>query len=180
MPLVCWGVPPPFCLSLLPFYSSFLPLNGVPKVGTCPINPSLQLLEVVVKAEKYDCVRLRALNTIMATFPLNASVFPIVFFCFSIFPVPRDDLECHYQWQIVFIILGYIHAEEDSPHAREGVFSLGWALGPMQTLTWASRSFTPPPPHNSPSKSCFPAPRTERRVLVTSGLNHGLPSLVLH
>ena len=34
--------------------------------------------------------------------------------------------------------------------------------------------------HNSPSKSCCPAPWTKRRILVTSGLCHGLPSLVLH
>ena len=36
------------------------------------------------------------------------------------------------------------------------------------------------PPHNSPLKSCCPAPRTERRVLVSTGLCHGLPSLVLY
>ena len=49
-----------------------------------------------------------------------------------------------------------------------------WALiesGPGSQILW---------PHNSPSKSCCPAPRTERRVLVSSGLCHGLPSLVFH
>ena len=75
-------------------------------------------------------------------------------------------------------------ADEGPSHGRGGSFpwprggpSLDHALGPAQTLTWASRFYTP---HNSPLKSCYPAPRTERRVLVSSSLCHGLPSLVLH
>ena len=34
-------------------------------------------------------------------------------------------------------------------------------------------------PHNNPSKSCCPAPRTRRRILMSSGLCHGLSSLIL-
>ena len=44
-------------------------------------------------------------------------------------------------------------------------------------MEWAkaSRTFWP---HNSPSKSCCPAPRTGRRILTFSGLHHGRLSLV--
>ena len=34
-------------------------------------------------------------------------------------------------------------------------------------------------PHNSPLKSCCPAPRTEMRVLMSSGPSNGLSSLIL-
>ena len=34
--------------------------------------------------------------------------------------------------------------------------------------------------HNSPSKFRYPAPRTERRVLMSSGFRHGLSSPILH
>jgi len=71
-------------------------MNGVPRVGTCPISLSLQLLGVVVKAEKHY-VRHKALNAIMAAFPLNIFIFFVVLFCFSTFSVPWNDLECHYQ-----------------------------------------------------------------------------------
>ena len=35
-------------------------------------------------------------------------------------------------------------------------------------------------PHNSPSKFCCPTSWSGRRVLVMSGLYHGLPNFVLH
>ena len=61
------------------FYSLFIvvsfPLKWVLKVGTCPISPSLQLLGVVVKIEKHGCIRHKALNAIMAAFPLDSSLF---------------------------------------------------------------------------------------------------------
>ena len=89
--------PPPFCL-LQPFFIvvSFL-LNWIPSADTCLINPSLQLLGVVVKAEKYDYVRYKTLNAIMAAFPSDISIFSVVLFYFSTFPVPWNNLECHYQ-----------------------------------------------------------------------------------
>ena len=122
------------------FIVIFLLLNGVPWVGTCPISPPLQLLGVVVKAEKHGYVRHKALNAVMAAFPSNISIFSTVPFCFSTFPVPWNDLECHYQWQVVSFILSYIHAEEDSPHRRGGVFPPhGWGgvllgLGPRPNV----------------------------------------------
>ena len=66
-------------------YSLFMvvsfPLNGVPRVGTCPISPFLQLLGVVVRTEKYGRVKHKALNAIMAAFPLGTSIFSVVLFC---------------------------------------------------------------------------------------------------
>ena len=100
---------------------SFL-LNGVPWVGTCPISPSLQLLGVVVKAEKHGYVKHKALSAVMTAFPSDISIFSTVLFCFSTFPVPWNDLECRYQWQVFSFILGYIHAKEDSLHGRGEVF----------------------------------------------------------
>ena len=75
---------------------SFL-LNGVPRVGTCPISPSLQLLRMVVKTKKYGYVRHKALNAIMVAIPSDISIFSVVLFCFSTFPLPWNDLECYYQ-----------------------------------------------------------------------------------
>ena len=134
----------PFCLSLSSLFIvvSFF-LNEVPGVGACPISPSLQLLGVVVRTEKYSRVRHKALNAIITTFPLNTSVFSVVLFCFSTFPVPWNDLECHYQWQVVSFILGYIHAEEDSPHRRGGVF-LGLGPWPNVNIDMGLLVFYPP------------------------------------
>ena len=76
----------PFSISLYPLFIivSFL-LNGVPRVGTCPINLSLQLLRVVVRSEKYGSVRHKALNAIEATFSLDVSVFSIIFSALVLF-----------------------------------------------------------------------------------------------
>ena len=87
MPPACWGVPPPpLSVSLYSIFIviSFL-LNGAPRVGTCPISPSFQLLGVVVRTERYGCVRHKTLNVIIAAFPFNTF---IVLFCFSTFPAP--------------------------------------------------------------------------------------------
>ena len=49
-----------------------------------------------------------------------------------------------------------------------------WALmesGPRSQILW---------PHNNPSKSCCPDPRTERRVLMTSGLCQSLSIFVTY
>ena len=55
---------------------------GVPWVGTFPISPPLQLLGVVVKAEKHGYVRHKALNVMIAAFPLDISLFSVVLFYF--------------------------------------------------------------------------------------------------
>ena len=107
---------------------AFFLLNGVPRVGTCPISPSLQLLGVVVRTEKYGHVRHKALNAIMTVFPLDTSVFSVVLFCFSAFPALWNDMECYYRWQVASLILGYIHTEEDFPYGWGGIFP--WA-GPL-------------------------------------------------
>ena len=78
--------PPPLSVSLYSLFIiiSFL-LNEAPRVGTCPISPSFQLLGVVVRTERYGRVRHKAPNVIMAAFPFNTL---IVLFCFSTFPAP--------------------------------------------------------------------------------------------
>ena len=120
--LLCVGgiFVPPLSASLYSLFVVvfFLP-NGVPRVGTCPIIPSLQLLGVVVRTEKYGRVRRKALNVIMAAFPLNTFV---VLFYFSPFPAPWDDRECHHQWQVASSILGYTVPSRALPVAEEGLF----------------------------------------------------------
>ena len=116
-----WGVstpPPSVSLYSLFIGVSFL-LNGAPRVGTCPISPSFQLLGVVVRTEKYGRVRHKALNAIMTAFSLDTFV---VLFCFSTFPAPWGDRECHYQWQVVFFILSYTVPRRVLPTAEEGFF----------------------------------------------------------
>ena len=76
------------------FIVVFFLLNGVPRVGICPISPSFQLLGVVVRTEKYGHVRHRVLNAIMTVFPLDTFV---DIFYFSTFSAPWGDRECHYQ-----------------------------------------------------------------------------------
>ena len=114
------GLRPAFSVSLYSLFIvvSFL-LNGVPRVGTCPISPSFQLLGVVVRTERYGRVRNKAPNVIMAAFPLNTF---IALFCFSTFPAPWDDRECHYWWQVTSSILGYTVLRRALPVAEEGLF----------------------------------------------------------
>ena len=132
---VLGGLRPALLFSLYsPFIAVFFLLNGVLKVGTCLISPSLQLLGVVVRTEKYSRVKHKALNAIMAAFPLNTFV---VLFCFSTFPALWLDRECHYRWQVTSSILGYtvlrraLLVVEDGlflPATEEGFFL--WA-GPL-------------------------------------------------
>ena len=117
---VLGGLRPALLLSLYsPFIAVFFLLNGVPRVGICPISHSLQLLGVVVRTEKYGRVRHKELNAIMIAFPLNTFV---VLFCFSTFPVPWDDRECHYRWQVTSSILDYTVPRRALPVAEEGLF----------------------------------------------------------
>ena len=60
------GVPPLFCFPLLSFIVVSFFLNWVPNADTCPISLSPKLLGVVVKAEKLDYIRYKALDAIMA------------------------------------------------------------------------------------------------------------------
>ena len=123
---VLGGSSPPLSVSLYsPFIVNFFLLNGVPRVGACPIRPSLQLLGVVVRTGKYGHVRHKVMNTIMAVFSLDPSLFSAILSCYSTFPALWYDIVCHYKWQVVAFILGYIHAEEDSLHSRGGIFP--WA-----------------------------------------------------
>ena len=123
----------PFCFPFSPFIVVSFFLNGVPRVGTCPISFSLQLLGVVVRTKKYGSVKHIVLNAIVAAFPLDIFVFSIVFFCFSTFPALWNDMESCYWWFVASFTLGYTSAEEDSPMAEEGS-SLGRAPGSIDTI----------------------------------------------
>ena len=64
----------------------------------------------------------------------------------------------------------------DSLHSSPGhFFLLDVGLGLEMEWVEASRTFWP---HNSPSKSCCPAPQAGRRILTFPGLNHSRLSLV--
>ena len=129
--LVCWGGRIPFSVSLYSlFIFVFFLLNEVPRVGTCPISFSLQLLGVVVRTDKYGSVRHKALNAIVAAFPLDVFVFSVVFFCFNTFPALWNNMGSRSWWSVASFTLSYTSADEDSPMAEEG-FSLGRAPGPM-------------------------------------------------
>ena len=125
-----------------PFIVVFFLLNGVSRVGTCPISSSLQLLGVVVRTEKYGRVRHKALNAIMVAFPLNTF---IVLFCFSSFPAPWDYRECHYRWQVASSILGFTVPRNgfSSPRSRRD-FSLGLGLWPNIDIDMGLLVFYPP------------------------------------
>ena len=82
---------PLYCLPSPSFIEVSFLLNWVPNADTCPISPSPKLLGVVIRAEKHGYVRDKALNAIMAAFPLDISILFVVLFCFSTFPVPWSD-----------------------------------------------------------------------------------------
>ena len=151
---VLGGLCPTLLLSLYsPFIAVFFLLNGVSRVDTCPISPSFQLLGVVVRTEKYGRVRHKALNAIMAAFPLNTFIVP---FCFSTFPASWDGRECHYRWQVTSSILGYtvprwalLVAEEGLflPAIEEGFFPWAEPLAQYRHRRGPT-GLLPPPPTN--------------------------------
>ena len=177
-PSLVGGKSPPPCFSLPPFIVVSFFLNRVPKVGTCPISLSLQLLGVVVSTEKYDSVRHEALNTIVTAFPLDVFILSVVFSCFIAFPILWNNMECCHWSHAASFTFGHIHPKRIL-HGEGGIFP--W-VGPL--AQWRQRygpiSLLPPPPHNSPSKSRCSAPRTDMRVLVKSSLCHGFLSLDFH
>ena len=120
---VCWGFP------LLLFFFFFTPLfivvflllTGVPRVGTCPISPYLQLLGVVVRTEKYGCVRHKALNTINAAFPCTLSFYLSSFSTFVL------SLPCGMVWSFAIdgllpLLPSAISIRGGFFHGRGGVF----------------------------------------------------------
>ena len=93
--------------------------------------------------------------------------------------LPRTTWRLPFLWfwsAEVKVILGNIFWQSGFPSfVFEHFFLLGVGLG--LDIEWAevSRSLWP---HNSPSKSCCPAPWTGRRILTFLGLYHGRLSLV--
>ena len=108
------------CFSLLPFIvvSSFL--NRIPRVGTCPISFSLQLLGVFVGTEKYGFVRHEALNTIVTTFPLDVFLLSVVFSYFIAFPILWDNMECCHWSHVASFTLSHIRPRRIL-HCRGGI-----------------------------------------------------------
>ena len=91
------GAPFPVSLYSLSIVDFFL-LNGVLRVGACPIRPFLQLLGVVVRTWKYGHIRHKVMNAIMIAFSLDTSLFSVVISCYSTFPTSWYDIVCHYEW----------------------------------------------------------------------------------
>ena len=75
-----------------------------------------------------------------------------------------------------WVVLGSTFSQSGfSSFVLRHFFLLGVGFGLEMEWAKASRTFWP---HNSPSKSCCPAPRTGRKILMFSGLHHGRLSLV--
>ena len=124
------GVSPLLAPPLVPLYSPFivvfLLLTGVPRVGTFPIRPYLQLLGMVVRTEKYRCVRHKALSTIEVAFLCTHSFYLSSFSTFVLF------LPCGTVWSFavdgLYLFCPRLYpSEEDFSVAKEGFFH---GLGP--------------------------------------------------
>ena len=92
--------------------------------------------------------------------PLAMWHFPLLWFWFAEDRVVHSNISWQYGFPL--FVLGHF-------------FLLGIGLG--LDMEWAG-FYQILQPHNSPSKSYCPAPRTERRVLMSSGLYHGRLSLI--
>ena len=137
---VCWGSmsPPPFDSLCFPFIVAFLLLIGVPRAGTCPIRPYLQLLGVVVRTGKYGCVKHKALNTIRAVFPCTLS------FCLLFFSTFMLSLPCGTVWS--FAIHGLLLLLPSTISIRGG-FSIADGLGPWSSIDIQTGLLVFFPPH---------------------------------
>ena len=118
----CVGIhPPPFVSLYSHFIVVFLLLTEVPRVGTCPIRSYFQLLGVVVRTEKYGCVRHKALNTIKAACPCTLSFYLLSFSTFVLF------LPCGTVWSFAIdgllpFLPSAISIRGGFFHGRRGVF----------------------------------------------------------
>ena len=109
---LCW---PPLLVPLYsPFIVVFLFLTGVPRVGTCPIRPYLQLLGMVVRTEKYGCVKHKALSKIEVAFPCTHSFYLSSFSTFVL------SLPCGTVWS--FAINGLLPLLPSALSIRGGFF----------------------------------------------------------
>ena len=108
-------------------------------------------------------------------FPINAEVFSFSLnHSYTVFTLSsRSALGCREQNRPQL----YLQAIWTSVACPRQRLSSAWALKALMQSGLGSQILWP---HNSPSKSYYLAPRTERRVLMMSNLCHGLPSLVLH
>ena len=79
------------------------------------------------------------------------TIFPLFFVVLVLFLFGEITRNVITRTELLPLPLATFMAEEGPSHSRGGSFpwprggpSLGWALGPAQTLTWASRFYTPP------------------------------------
>ena len=121
VPLVCWGVSCPFVSLYSLFIVDIFLLNGVPRVGACPIRPSLQ----------YGHVRHKAMNAIMTSFSLDTSLFSVCPFLLQYFSFSVV------RYRVSLPVAGYLLYPQLNPcrggfssWPRRGL-SLGWALAQM-------------------------------------------------
>ena len=133
---------PSFCSSLLPFYSCFSLLTGVPRVGICPILPYLQLLGMVIRTEKYGCVRHKALSTIEVAFLCTHSFYLSSFSTFVL------SLPCETVWSFTIdgllpLLPSAISIRGGFFHGRGGVFP--WT-GPLAQYRYSNGPISLFPP----------------------------------
>ena len=138
--------PLPFVSLYSPFIVVFLLLTGVPRVGTCPIRPYLQLLGMVVRTEKYDCVRHKALSTIEVAFPCTHSFYLSSFSTFVLF------LPCGTVW--IFAIDGLLPLLPSALSIRGGFFRgrggvFPW-IGPLAQYRYSNGPISLFPPIIAP------------------------------
>ena len=96
---------------------------------------------MVVKVEKHGYVRYKVLNAIMAAFPLDISIFSVVLFYLSTFPVPWNDPECTISSRLLPL-------SSTTSMAEEGFF-LGLGPWPNVDIDMGFPVFYPP-------QGCFP------------------------
>ena len=106
------------------FIVVFLLLNRVPRVGTCPISPYLQLLGVVVRIKKYGCVRHKTLNAIKAAFPQTLPFYPLSFSTF-VLSLPYGTIWSLATDGLLSLLPLAISIRGGFSHGRGGVFP--WA-----------------------------------------------------
>ena len=135
---------PPYCLPFHPLYTP-APSCRFLDSQRCSLShsPIPKVVGSGCKGKEAWLCQVRGTECNNDNFPLYISILPVVLFCLSTYPIPWNDPECHSQQQAAPFVLGYIHGRGGFfPWPRRGS-SLDQALGPMQILTWASRSFTP-------------------------------------
>ena len=90
---MCWGFHPPFCFSLLPFYSRFPPLDWGP-LGRYLSHPPLPpVVGSGCKDREVWLCQVQSIEYNKVCLPLYAFVLSVVFLHFRAFPALWNGLE---------------------------------------------------------------------------------------